>query len=690
MSTLTEAVTAYEAQLNTVVGTFVAANAAAEGNAALTAADRIQTGEDRIAASGSAADALASQNAASDKAAEALGYLQAYRATSYGALAADPALDPLGNAPTAGDEYFNTTSNLLKRFNGTAWQVPDINTTNLAAAGGAGMVGTMSSADGAILRTQAEVNEDGVHLFEFIPESQQAAILAGTSVYDATVPLSKFIAACVARKKIGQVPGGKICYQALSLPAGFPGMAGEGDAATNFQHIAGTSGPSVKVPVGRLNYSTFSNLCFTGYGAVGENAGIDLTGISYSEFTRVKVTGFYEDNWTGTGFLNQATGVDRSTIVNNFYGCIGGSSVTGRGINVYAPLDAYDTTSAIAWTFFGGYFVANAAGQIRARFGEDIHFVDSKIEASTGGLIDIDDCSGFNFRGYVESRNNNLYIYTGPNSKNHEIVPTRWSYPLWHMLDPASTTGQGRIHLAGCSPGRACFDNPDLATLSFVGTPLGLVAVGGMTFTGCAADTESNKGVSFGVSAAAAAAAGGFDIVLSGTASRYFGKRVTLRMRYKSTGGAGLTLTVYPRVAALNIAGNGAYYSRGFKQHGTQAEILMDLVFPPKGVFNDSDAVSVRVVFNAFPAAVTMNIDELQVNEGGFAYAVGEPFSRADNPSVQLTATLLSLAGWPNLLKKVRGRLITDVETLKTYVATGGTPASAWKEIATGVLITPT
>jgi hypothetical protein len=63
MSTLTEAVTAYEAQLNTVVGTFVAANAAAEGNAALTAADRIQTGEDRIAASDSAADALASKNA---------------------------------------------------------------------------------------------------------------------------------------------------------------------------------------------------------------------------------------------------------------------------------------------------------------------------------------------------------------------------------------------------------------------------------------------------------------------------------------------------------------------------------------------------------------------------------------------------------------------------------------------------
>jgi hypothetical protein len=71
MSTLTEAVTAYEAQLNTVVGTFVAANAAAEGNAALTAADRIQTGEDRIAASDSAADALLSKNSAADSAAAA-------------------------------------------------------------------------------------------------------------------------------------------------------------------------------------------------------------------------------------------------------------------------------------------------------------------------------------------------------------------------------------------------------------------------------------------------------------------------------------------------------------------------------------------------------------------------------------------------------------------------------------------
>lgn len=81
----------------------------------------------------------ASNSAAS--ALEAYGYLQAYRATSYGALASDPATDPLGNPPTVGDEYFNTTANLLKRWNGTTWQASDINTANLAAPSGSSLVG---------------------------------------------------------------------------------------------------------------------------------------------------------------------------------------------------------------------------------------------------------------------------------------------------------------------------------------------------------------------------------------------------------------------------------------------------------------------------------------------------------------------------------------------------------------------
>ena len=78
---------------------------------------------------------------AAASAAEALGYLQTMRATSYGAYSSDPATDPLGNPPTVGDEYFNTTANLLKRWNGTTWQASDINTANLAAPSGSSLVG---------------------------------------------------------------------------------------------------------------------------------------------------------------------------------------------------------------------------------------------------------------------------------------------------------------------------------------------------------------------------------------------------------------------------------------------------------------------------------------------------------------------------------------------------------------------
>ncbi|MFV5212686.1 right-handed parallel beta-helix repeat-containing protein [Azonexus caeni] len=72
---------------------------------------------------------------------QALGYLNTMRATSYGPLAEDPTTDPLGNPCTAGDEYFNTTYNLLKRFDGSIWRVPDINTENLASGAGSSMVG---------------------------------------------------------------------------------------------------------------------------------------------------------------------------------------------------------------------------------------------------------------------------------------------------------------------------------------------------------------------------------------------------------------------------------------------------------------------------------------------------------------------------------------------------------------------
>ena len=105
---------------------------------------------------------------AAASAAEALGYLQTIRATSYGAYASDPATDPLGNPPTVGDEYFNTTSNLLKRWNGTTWQASDINTANLAAPSGSSLVGYLPAGSGAIATTvQEELNRSPVNVKQF-------------------------------------------------------------------------------------------------------------------------------------------------------------------------------------------------------------------------------------------------------------------------------------------------------------------------------------------------------------------------------------------------------------------------------------------------------------------------------------------------------------------------------------------
>jgi hypothetical protein len=51
----------------------------------------------------------------------ALTYLNDFKGRYYGALATDPALDPLGAAVNAGDMYWNTTSTALKIYNGTTW-----------------------------------------------------------------------------------------------------------------------------------------------------------------------------------------------------------------------------------------------------------------------------------------------------------------------------------------------------------------------------------------------------------------------------------------------------------------------------------------------------------------------------------------------------------------------------------------
>lgn len=108
-------------------------------DATATAGDRVQTGLDAAAAAQSAIDAEASRDAIDNR-------------IYPGTYASDPTTRPDGSAIQAGDEYFNSTSNLTKRYNGATWVASDINTADLAAPTGSASVGTIADGAGAVPR----------------------------------------------------------------------------------------------------------------------------------------------------------------------------------------------------------------------------------------------------------------------------------------------------------------------------------------------------------------------------------------------------------------------------------------------------------------------------------------------------------------------------------------------------------
>jgi len=72
-------------------------------------------------ASTSATSAASSATGASGSASSALASYNDFRGQYYGNLSANPTLDPLGNAIGTGDLYFNTTTNVMMVYSGSAW-----------------------------------------------------------------------------------------------------------------------------------------------------------------------------------------------------------------------------------------------------------------------------------------------------------------------------------------------------------------------------------------------------------------------------------------------------------------------------------------------------------------------------------------------------------------------------------------
>ena len=108
-------------------------NAATSATTATTKASEASTSATNAATSATAASTAQTAAEAAQTAAELAA--DNFDDTYLGAKASDPTVDNDGDALTAGDLYFNTTSNVLRVYNGSAWNDAAVDTTGFASNG---------------------------------------------------------------------------------------------------------------------------------------------------------------------------------------------------------------------------------------------------------------------------------------------------------------------------------------------------------------------------------------------------------------------------------------------------------------------------------------------------------------------------------------------------------------------------
>lgn len=109
------------------IATTQATNASNSATAASTSATNSSTSE---------TNASNSATAAAASAASALSLLDTFEAVYLGAAASDPTVDLNGDPITAGDLYFNTSTSVLKYYDGSVWNnIEAVDTSNFATKG---------------------------------------------------------------------------------------------------------------------------------------------------------------------------------------------------------------------------------------------------------------------------------------------------------------------------------------------------------------------------------------------------------------------------------------------------------------------------------------------------------------------------------------------------------------------------
>jgi hypothetical protein len=123
-----------------------ASTASGHKDTATTKASEAASSATGAASSATTATTKASESASSATAAAASATAAAASADNFddvylGAKSSDPTVDNDGDALTAGDIYFNTTSNVTKVYNGSSWQVTVTDLSGVLATSGGTMTG---------------------------------------------------------------------------------------------------------------------------------------------------------------------------------------------------------------------------------------------------------------------------------------------------------------------------------------------------------------------------------------------------------------------------------------------------------------------------------------------------------------------------------------------------------------------
>lgn len=179
---------------------------------------------------------------------------------------------------------------------------------DLGQEGGAGMIGVGNGL------TQADLNDEVVYLSLFIPKEEQAAIMAGTSVYDATDDIHAAIAVVKGTGKTLKMFSGT--YMVTQVHFDGEDYKVDLSAGVKFHEIAGTVSTGI-VFISEVNNVTFGDI-YT-IGNIAATTGENNHGVNVGKGSNISIGRIYAENVRGDACYCYGRNTSDAERLSNLY-----------------------------------------------------------------------------------------------------------------------------------------------------------------------------------------------------------------------------------------------------------------------------------------------------------------------------------------------------------------------------------